>query len=440
MKKALVLTVGTANPKVPDHVTGLVEALKGSVRSAMPNQVVLLASDLSMIVAERVQDELNLGAAVRTRKLADADHYERTFVDALAVFRGLLDVGFAAEQIDVDYTSGTKAMSVGVALAAVAFGCGNLRYIAGERPAGTVMAGTEDYRARCPARVRAYYKLQVAADLLRALQFEAARRLLRETSSGLLDEYSKRLHASLAVLVEAYDAWDKFEHGAFTEGYRPPDADLRELANLKVADAVRGQVGRMAAVRDAERHSDWRKRLTADHLADLWNNAERRRIEGKHDDAVARLYRLTEMLAQYVLWTKHRIDSSDVDLDALSPSVPDALRAKLAAKLTGSRKKVEVGLREAYELLAALGDPLGRGVPAFGEKQNRLAQLLDTRNGSILAHGLTPIQADDAAALATEVRQLAELVAPDFSRRCSKLQFPWLTVLGGRVLSSEPGG
>jgi len=48
-------------------------------------------------------------------------------------------------------------------------------------------------------------------------------------------------------------------------------------------------------------------------IADILNNARRRMKEGKYDDAMARLYRTVELIAQYRLKMKYEIDTSDVD-------------------------------------------------------------------------------------------------------------------------------
>jgi CRISPR-associated protein (TIGR02710 family) len=173
--------------------------------------------------------------------------------------------------------------------------------------------------------------------------------------------------------------------------------------------------------------------ISPDHLADLWNNAQRRMTEGKLDDAVARLYRLTEMVAQYVLDSKYGIDSSNVDIAALPAELSASVRKKLEAMAVGiddqgnrTTKKVQLGLRDDYEVLAGLGHAIGPLLPPFGAKPTRLGQLLDTRNASILAHGSTPISADDARALADEVRTVTVLAMSDFDQRCAQLQFPWL--------------
>ncbi len=415
-KKAFVMTVGTGNRSEPDRVTSLLEALERSIRDARPDRTVLLASKDSLENAERIQADLPQGDTVRVETLTNANDYEATFRDAVDVLRGLWREGFEPRQIDVNYTSGTKAMSVGLAFAALDFGCASLHYIAGDRPTGTVAGGTEQFIQRAPERIRASAELRIALRLLADLQFVAARRLVGTINGDLFDDYGRRLHADLKRLVEVYANWDKFDHTAANEGYRKPDPDLRELTEFAVSNSARRPLTEMA-----ERPEE----LTENKLADLWGNAERRVREGKYDDAVARLYRLTEMVAQFQLARRHGIDTSNVETKALPTSLPQEARAWLAEKAKGS-KKIQLGLRDAYSLLAYLDDPLGHEMPRFGESGTALTTLLEKRNGSILAHGFTPITPADAENLAGEVKRLAALVVPDFAERCAQLQFPWL--------------
>ncbi len=54
--------------------------------------------------------------------------------------------GFAPEEIHLDFTSGTKAMSVGAAFAALLFGCRTMLYVGGfqrDPETGRVITGTE---------------------------------------------------------------------------------------------------------------------------------------------------------------------------------------------------------------------------------------------------------------------------------------------------------
>ena len=117
------------------------------------------------------------------------------------------------------------------------------------------------------------------------------------------------------------------------------------------------------------------------YVADLINNAERRAEESKYDDAVARLYRTMELIAQYRLRKNYGIDPSNAETE----KIPQSLMEKW--NIPKDRKTVKLALNSDYELLDALGDPLGQKYM----EDRKLKNLLLKRNASILAHGQTPV-------------------------------------------------
>src|SRR5262249_29939188 len=122
-----------------------------------------------------------------------------------------------------------------------------------------------------------------------------------------------------------------------------------------------------------EKEKDLKKRFSKFLLFDLLLNADRRATEGKFDDAVGRLYRLTEMLAQAQL-ARHEIDSSNVDLN----KVPENLRSDLESLRTSPTSKIQLPLFKSYELLSQMGEKLGDVF--VGDR--RLQNYLTSRNNS----------------------------------------------------------
>jgi CRISPR-associated protein (TIGR02710 family) len=169
-------------------------------------------------------------------------------------------------------------------------------------------------------------------------------------------------------------------------------AGVRQLESLAW---VRARLG------SDERWPDHDERRGWELVEDLLANAERCAHRGRYDDAVARLYRATELLAQIRLRRVYDIQTGDVWLD--SPAIaecPAALellekaRAQAVPLSEGSRgadtrdRQVKIGLWQAYSLLGALGDPLGEH---FLADSRHLKGFLEMRHRSILAHGLDPV-------------------------------------------------
>jgi CRISPR-associated protein (TIGR02710 family) len=127
--------------------------------------------------------------------------------------------------------------------------------------------------------------------------------------------------------------------------------------------------------------SDKGKTPCAELALDLFANAERRFAEGKVDDAVLRIYRLVEMLAQERLLKRFGIDVSDVRPDQLPHQSRDEFIQKYKNKRTG---KIEIPQSPSYQLLKELGDELGE---AFSRNFDKFRNVQSARNTSYLAHG-----------------------------------------------------
>ena len=121
-------------------------------------------------------------------------------------------------------------------------------------------------------------------------------------------------------------------------------------------------------------------------VQDLVDNAARCSDRQRYDDAAGRLYRATELLAQIRLRREHGLRTGDLDL--ASEAVPEASQKWLEASRDPRGEKVKIGLFAAYRLLAEMEDPLGL---YFVDSEHVLHQVIEKRNNSIFAHGLTPV-------------------------------------------------
>jgi len=124
-------------------------------------------------------------------------------------------------------------------------------------------------------------------------------------------------------------------------------------------------------------------------VEDLVANADRRSNEGKYDDAVARLYRATEMVAQVRFLEK----PLECETDKVPPErVPESLREDFCQRyLDPTTRKLRLSLSAAYRILKAIGASEG---DAFFAREEAIGKLLNARNYSLLAHGVTPVKAE----------------------------------------------
>ena len=155
-------------------------------------------------------------------------------------------------------------------------------------------------------------------------------------------------------------------------------------------------------------------------IVDLINNAARRIEEAKYDDAVARLYRTIELIAQARLMDMKLIEEGRFKDNGVFAIQLDMLKEKLGGeavnKYCDGQKDVDVangviklGLSISYAILGDLNDELG--MKFKGDR--RLQNLLQRRNNSILAHGLAPVEKNTAEELFEIVVEYARIVSPD---------------------------
>jgi CRISPR-associated protein (TIGR02710 family) len=155
---------------------------------------------------------------------------------------------------------------------------------------------------------------------------------------------------------------------------------------------------------------------------DLLANSGRRAQQGKYDDAVARIYRALEALAQTRLKKEYEIDTANV----ASATIQAYAKHQIPAKFTG-RDTFELGMISAYELLELFDDAVGKTWTAYSA---RIRDNIQFRNNSILAHGFTPVTVGQY----TGFRQLVDAFVGDIRKNNIKIgdalpQFPTLADL-----------
>ncbi|RLG38278.1 MAG: TIGR02710 family CRISPR-associated protein [Candidatus Alkanophagales archaeon] len=405
MRKALLITVGTGvgNDK-EKAVESLARGIAYSIKIHNPDKVVFVTTaESERDTLPRVLREVELDNYA-VKRLRDFSDIESIYEDIVSIMRELQDEGFASEDIVVDYTSGTKAMSAGAAIAGALSEVETLSYINGKREGGIVVRGTEKLLPIRPYKILIDNKLKTIKELFNTHQFDACLKLIEDLKAKTANSEVQEKLAYYEAVCSAYSAWDKFEHERASE-------ILKEIKG-EFADNKKF-LGKMLKSEDREPFL----------IADLLNNARRRMEEGKYDDAVARLYRTMELIAQYALRKKYGIDSSDVDTWHLKTlgGVGRRVMEKYEA-LKGEDGRIRLALRQDYELLKDLGDELGQRFSEDNEMQN----LLGKRNASILAHGLEPVSREDAERLLLRVKEYAGVVVSDLEGLSTQAEFPRL--------------
>ncbi len=290
-----------------------------------------------------------------------------------------------AFDVAVDFTGGTKCMSAALALQGHRWRC-TFSYVGGmERTkdgVGIVITGKEQVlHAQNPWDALGFQAVEEFGVLFDQHAFGAAVALADRAMRNSRDPVRKREFNALKAFAEAYDCWDRFDHKRALDKFQElakSENDLRALLGGAKAEELLSK---------ANSHGEYLRKLiegpspSVQHVTDLMANAQRRRVEGRIDDAVARLYRSIESLAQVALSERYQIkNTKQVPLN----SVPEPLREQWSSRADDG--SVFLGLQDAYALLAALGDKLGLNFKQL-QLDDRQRSPLTARNQSILAHG-----------------------------------------------------
>lgn len=387
--------------------TGLIVSLGGepqpiatSVRTAQPDRLLfVVSSESSQTIAEveRLLGESGLRLPVyeqiHLQNAQDLNGVIRTLTERLReILPRWRHEGIPSERIRVDFTGGTKVMSAALVYTSTVW-CRQYVYQGGTARDGGGMGKVLDGHTVAFDSVGPWYERSEVerrfARRLNALQYQAAFEEAREASDQGGPDASY-----FSALGKMADAFSRFEAFDFKSARSDLERALKVIlpvwkdvpawhdASVEIQEWLR----RISELVDAAAASESRNAPDERWLRELAANARRRsRQDGRHDDAIARLYRFLEGLGQ--LWL------SRLPEPVRSDAVPVARLPKTGweevQRTADASGKVKLSLRNDFRLLGDLGDEKGKKV--YEEiTRGRFRGLLAARNESVLAHGFTP--------------------------------------------------
>jgi len=414
MKKAMIITVGTGR-------TGedIAHAICVSIKQQNPDYIVFLKTRET---DERTMPFIRKNAILDQRQyqeieLSNPDDIEKIVVECQAAIAALRKKGYGIQDMVADYTSGTKAMSAGLTIAAIKGNVGALVYVTGERDeGGRVMPGTERPISLEPNRIKADALFQDAMRLFNIYQYDACLETLSKAERLLAYPVFIDKVNSLETLATAYMSWDKFH---ITNAFHL----LKEFKKDKFLKewGIESQIKNNKQALYQEKENTF----CEERMVDLLENARRRgEAEKKYDDAVARLYRLCEYIAQCYISRRnlYRKTGSDVDTSDLDISIlPGNFQAKYEKYRDAKDGKVKLPLYASYNLLFYLDELPGK---YFFEDEKKMKKLIGLRNTSILAHGFNPISEKIYEEMFLFMEDFVKKVVRDFESTRDRIRFP----------------
>ena len=312
-------------------------------------------------------------------------------------------------KVVADFTGGTKCMSAGLALVARRWPT-EFSYVGGTKrnkdDRGAVLSGSEVI-SPCmnPWEALGFQAAEDAVTAFNHGSYPAAAEQLAASMRSMEAGSDKRALAALSETIKAYAEWDRFQHKKAAEHFLTALTARNDLAAVFTDPAD--------LIREMEKHQDLCTTLTVRNrmswllVDDLIANATRRARDQRFDDAVARLYRACESIAQVQLHERWQIeDTGRIPLEKLPPSLQSAWNPR------ARNGCVQIGLQDAFRLLASLGDELGTRF--IEQKLTGQNSCLEERNKSILAHGFDPVSKKGYDQLAKAVHALRGIPQPEF--------------------------
>jgi CRISPR-associated protein (TIGR02710 family) len=294
-------------------------------------------------------------------------------------------------EVYVDITGATKPMSAALAMAAAEH-FSHFTYVRGKERdkggLGVVKAGTEEvFRTVNPWDKLATLERNRATWLFRSGYAEAAAEQLRQAAGKCSPELQQELK-TLADLADCFASADRFQYGDVYVKYRR----LRDRLDLIFSHRSQHQL--FVALDQLAEH--WNQVVEENKrggdavcatLRELLANAERRGAQGRYDDAVARLYRATELFAHGELQRAFgwRFGKPQLLLkDEISKEARKSVDGQYAPKL---------GVKESFGALRYSPLPEHKGL---ADRYEEIEPHLQKRNNSILAHGVRPATQEDS--------------------------------------------
>jgi len=397
MHRTFIITVGTGQKE--EDLRNLAKGFGTFLNDFYPEKTIFVGSKDSEKTVKLIKEEVQKlkGQPLQYAKfhlLKDIDDVQMIFEEISQIIEENND-----SQIFINFTSGTKSMSLAAGLCSVAYKT-TLLSLSGERNENGVVDNQKStYKRNNLYRVYDKFNIEKMKKYFNIYRFEEAKEILGD----IADINAKE---SYQLLFQYYDKWDKFNHKMKLEDINCEDFDDEYFKEQFKKN--------QEAIKELKRIQDDENDYYI--LADLINNSQRRYDERKYDDAVARLYRCIELIAQIKLNKKYNIDTADIKVNQLKDKVPKEYYKKLA----NNKGKLFFPLKRAYGLLDKLGDSIAK---SFNEN-DELNDILNDRNQSILAHGKKTISKEKYYKMKENTINLAKELNENIEEYMDECEFP----------------
>ena len=283
-ESAMLITVGTGIGGKKEATDSLAHGILKSIENYGPKKVVFFGSENSRSTVkslegqykEKYKEDFEIGEFI---EIEEIDSFKKYFTAIKSKIIDLED----DYNIIIDYTSGTKTMTMSAAFASMVYRK-KLVFVSGERVNGIVVQGTEEINSQNLYLVYDDLMITKIKELFNSNRFEAGKVLVDDITNT---NENKDVYTQL---FDAYSAFDCVDYVSALENF-----DVKEFC-IKWPELERTFQMNAKALNILNMEEHGQKCYYV--LASMLNNARRRAEEHKYDDAIARLYRSLELIAQ----------------------------------------------------------------------------------------------------------------------------------------------
>ncbi len=370
-------------------VGGDTNEIVASISKHKPDYIIYYASHETVSEIGPIQTMLNSkGIYINDYTMIVDDSYDLVgcYKKALELDTFVRENGAASNEVIVDYSGGTKSMSSALILATINRGynyscIGKHRISPDKKKQSQVIKNIEN-----PWKIFAIEEWKKLVQAFNGYQFASAY-YMADILKGMVVKPQSDLIDALQLIIDGYWKWDIFSHKEAREQIAKGKMMLKPLTHYLERDFpgldkfYAGLTKNLEWLNDMSQNSNGFKILNNDFIIDIMSNAHRRYIQGKYNDAVARLYRALEMIGQVAFKRRFKHDT-----DSVPPGIiPDEVKEEYEIKfMDDKKKKLKIPLYHTFDLLSRAGDKTGK---RFFDNIGEFIKVLEARNASILAHG-----------------------------------------------------
>jgi len=306
------------------------------------------------------------------------------FEKAKHIKKYIENMDYQSENVIVNYTCGTKNMSVALVLSTIENGY-EYCYIGDENRDNFIVKSSDSNKDKIYHVPNLWDKIAIKEktllnNLFNLYQFKSA--------AEYLESYLTKIKPKLKMQVENWknialllDNWCNFRYGPALSLVRNINIEYLKKNNDKQSDFLNFIQDKLIPHCQKIHKEIKSKKYSIDIINDMISNAEKQAEIGDYDDAVIRMYRSIEMLSQLGLQ-----DLGLKDDEVKPDDIPETVRNEfcnlyMPVKVNPTMK---LGLQGKFELLYHRKHKYGL---LFHENRKYFTTLQFFRNKSILVHG-----------------------------------------------------